>query len=127
MIVSLLLLAIGLGAVFAWTRSLIPSMTAHAIVNLPMTPTWRGVLLAASVIGAMIIWRRGAAAFKQVFSTASVAACVALAVAGAGYAIAGARFDSLTYLAVAMVVFAAGLEAVERRRNRIASEASTSA
>jgi hypothetical protein len=65
--------------------------------------------------------------FKQIFSTASVAACVALAVVGAGYAIAGARFDSLTYLAAAMVVFAVGLEAMERQRNRIDSEVSTSA
>ena len=127
MIVSLLLLAIGFGVVFAWTRSLIPSVAAHAIVNLPMTPTWRGVLLAACVIGAMVVWRRGAATFKQIFSTASVAACVALAIVGAGYAIAGARFDSLTYLAAVMVVFAVGLEAMERRRNRFVSAVSTSA
>jgi membrane protease YdiL (CAAX protease family) len=86
-----------------------------------------GVLLAGFVIGAMVTWRRGAATFKQIFSTASVAACVALAVLGAGYAIAGARFDSLTYLAAAMVVFAVGLEAMERQRNRLVSEVSTSA
>jgi hypothetical protein len=52
---------------------------------------------------------------------------VALAVVGAGYAIAGARFDSLTYLAAALVVFAVALEAMERHRNRIVSEVSTSA
>ena len=116
MVVSLLTLAIGFGVVFAWTRSLIPSIAAHAIINVPMTPTWQGVLLAAFVIGAIFSWRRGAAAIKQIFSTASVAACVALAVVGAGYAIAGARFDSVTILAVAMVVFAVGLEAMDRRQ-----------
>ena len=68
-----------------------------------------------------ITWRRVAATFKRIFSNASVAACVALAVVGAGYAIAGARFDSLTYLASAMVVCAVGLEAMERQRNRIVS------
>jgi hypothetical protein len=52
---------------------------------------------------------------------------VALAVVGAGYAIAGARFDSLTILAAAMVVFAVVLEAIDRRRSRIVSEVSTSA
>ena len=127
MIVSLLMLAIGFGVVFAWTRSLIPSMIAHAIINVPATPAWQGVLLAAFVICAMITWRRGVAALKQIFSTASIAACVALAVVGAGYAIAGARFDSLTYLAAAMVVFAVGLEAMERRRNRTVSGVSASA
>lgn len=127
MVVSLLMLAIGFGVVFAWTRSLIPSMTAHAIINLPMTPAWQGVILAAFVIGAMVTWRRGAAALKQTFSTSSVAACVGLAVVGAVYAIAGARFESLMYLAVAMVVFAVGLEAVERKRNPMVRQVSTSA
>lgn len=125
MIVSLLTLAIGLGVVFARTRSLIPSIAAHAIINVPMTPTWQGVLLTACVIITIVIWRRGAAALKQIFSTSSVAACVALAVVEAGYAAAGARFDSLTYLAVVMVVFAVGLEAMERYR--IVSKVSTSA
>jgi membrane protease YdiL (CAAX protease family) len=127
MIVSLLTLAIGFGVVFAWTRSLIPSITAHAIINLPMTPTWQSVLLVAFVIVAMFAWRRGAAALKQIFATASVAACVGLALVGAGYAIAAARLDSLTILAAAMVVFAVVLEAMDRRRNRIVSEVSTPA
>jgi len=60
MIVSLLMLAIGLGVVFAWTRSLMPSITAHAIINVPMTTTWQGVLLAALVVGGLVSWRRGA-------------------------------------------------------------------
>jgi membrane protease YdiL (CAAX protease family) len=127
MIMSLLMLAIGFGVVFAWTRSLIPSITAHAIINVPMTPTWQGVLLAAFVIGAIFSWRRGVATFKQIFSTASAVASVALAVVGAGYAIAAARFDIVTILAAAMVVFAVVLEAIDRRRSRIVSEVSTSA
>ena len=66
------------------------------------------------------------AALKQVFSTSSVAACVVLAVVGTVYAIVGARFDSVMYLAAAMVVLAVCLEAMERQRNRIVSEVSTS-
>jgi membrane protease YdiL (CAAX protease family) len=125
MIVSLLMLAIGLGVVFAWTRSLIPSITAHAIINVPLTAPWQGVLLAALVVGALVARRRGAAALKQVFSTSSVSSCVALAVVGTAYAIVGARFDSVMFVAAAMVVLAVFLEAKERRRDRIAGEVST--
>ena len=127
MIVSLLTLASGFGVAFAWTRSLIPSTIAHAIINFSMTPTWQGVLLAAFALGAIVAWRRGAAILKQIFSTASVAACVALAVVAGGFAIAGDRFDGLTVLAAAMVVFAVAPEAMERRRTRIVSTLSTSA
>jgi membrane protease YdiL (CAAX protease family) len=41
MIASLFCVAIGLGIVFAWTRSLIPSIIAHTIINVPMTPVWQ--------------------------------------------------------------------------------------
>jgi Type II CAAX prenyl endopeptidase Rce1-like len=42
MIASLLVLAIGFGVVFVSTRSLVPSVVAHAILNVPMTPFWPG-------------------------------------------------------------------------------------
>jgi len=41
---------------------------------------------------------------------------VTLAVIGAAYAIAGARFDSLMVVALAMVVCAVALEAIDRKR-----------
>jgi membrane protease YdiL (CAAX protease family) len=50
--------------VFAWTRSLIPSVIPHAIINVPMKPTWQAVVLAAFVTGVMLAWRRGAAILK---------------------------------------------------------------
>jgi membrane protease YdiL (CAAX protease family) len=127
MIASLLILAIGFGVVFAWTRSLVPSVVAHAIINVPMTPLWLGVVLTAFVIGAVVMWRRGATAVKQVFSGASVVGCVALAVVGAGYAIASRRVDGLIFAAAAMVVLAIGLEAVDRLRDQAAELTSTSA
>jgi membrane protease YdiL (CAAX protease family) len=117
-IVSLIVLAVGAGVVFAWTRSLIPSMVAHAIINVPMTPLWQGIVLLAFVIGAVLIARRGMAVLKQVFSNASVGACVALGVLGIGWAIAAQRIDHLRFVAIGMVVLAVGLEAAERRRAR---------
>jgi membrane protease YdiL (CAAX protease family) len=59
MIASLFCVAIGLGIVFAWTRSLIPSIIAHAIINVPMTPVWQGVLLVVFAIGGFFAWLGG--------------------------------------------------------------------
>jgi hypothetical protein len=64
--------------------SLIPSIVAHAIINVPRTPLWQGMVLTAFVIGAAIMARRGAAVVAQVFSGASAAWCIALAVVGTG-------------------------------------------
>ncbi len=121
LLVSLLITAIGFGVVFAWTRSLIPSMLAHAIINFPMRLPWQVLLLTALLIGAAVMRRRGVAVIKQVFSGSTVAGCVALAVVGTGYAIAGARIERLAFVAAGMVVAAIGLEAMDRRRDRAAA------
>ncbi len=123
MIVGLLLSAIGFGVVFAWTRSLIPAIIAHAVFDIPMTPSWQALLVAALVIGALFTWRRGLAIISQVFSTGSGVAYALLAVLGASYAVAAVRLRSLEYVAVGMVVLAVALEAEERRRNRAATDA----
>jgi hypothetical protein len=126
MIVSLLTLAIGFGVIFAWTRSLIPSIVAHAIINVVMTPPWQAALLMTFVIGVFITWRRGVAVIRQVFSNASAAACVTLAVGGAGYAMMAAGDELFVYVAAAgAVVLAIALEAVDRR-NRHVTETLTS-
>ncbi len=117
MVVSLLILAIGFGVVFAWTRSLIPSVVAHAIINVPMTPLWQGVLLVVFVIGIALVGRRGAGVVRQVFSGSTVASCLALAAVGAGYAIASSRVEHLNLIAAGMVVVAIGLAAMERRQH----------
>jgi membrane protease YdiL (CAAX protease family) len=117
MIASLFCVAIGLGIVFAWTRSLIPSMIAHAIINTPMTPVWQGALLAVFAIGFFFAWRGGVSVFRQVFTNTKVAACAALAVLETGYAIAAGRIDSMTYVAIGMLLAAIALEAVDRREN----------
>jgi hypothetical protein len=54
MVVGLLVSAIGFGAVFAWTRSMIPAMIAHAIFDIPMTPVWAGVVFLIMLAGAAV-------------------------------------------------------------------------
>ena len=126
MMVSLLAFAIGFGTAFAWTRSLVPSMVAHAIINIPMTPPWQVALLAALAIGVMFTWRRGIAVIRQVFSTAGRAACAILGVAGAGCAMLAAQDEPLIYVAAAgAVVVAIGLEAVDRRNRHVRETATT--
>jgi membrane protease YdiL (CAAX protease family) len=127
MIASLLCLAIGFGVVYAWTRSLIPSMIAHAIINVPMTPHWQGALLAVFAIGAFFAWRGGVRAVKQVFTGTRVAACTVLAVALSLYVIEAGRINAMKPIAIGMLVVALGLEAMDRRANRSARAATISA
>lgn len=120
-VASLLILAIGFGTVFAWTRSLIPAMVAHAIIDVPMTPPWQVAFLIAFVIGGVVLRRRAVAVVKHVFSNASVAVCVVLGVVGTSWAIAGQRIERLVFAAAAMVVVAVSLEVMERRWQRTAA------
>jgi membrane protease YdiL (CAAX protease family) len=116
MILGLLLSAVGFGVVFAWTRSLFPAMLAHAVFDIPMTPRWQCLLVAALVIGALFSWRRAVAIIRQVFSISSGITYGTLAVLGAGYSVAAARVRSLEYLAIGLVVLAVAFEALERRQ-----------
>lgn len=121
MITGLLLSAVGFGVVFAWTRSLIPAMIAHAIFDVPMTTVWQGLLLAALAIGAALVWQRASQVAKQVFSTGGVLACVALGIVGTAYAILASRDQVVVYVvpaAIGMFVLAIILEARERRQAR---------
>ena len=114
MVMSLFCLAVGLGVVFAWTRSLVPSMVAHAIINVPMTPLSQGLLLIVFAMIAFFVWRKGMGATEQVFKKTSVAACVVLAITLAAYAIEPHRIAVMTPIAIGVLVVALGLEAVYR-------------
>jgi membrane protease YdiL (CAAX protease family) len=127
MIASLLWAAIGFGVVFARTRSLIPSMIAHAIMNVPMTPVWQGVLLLMFTIGALFCWRGAAAAIKQVFRNTRVGLCAVLAILQTAYVIAAGRIEVMTYVAIAMIAAAVVLETMDPRRDREARTNSVSA
>ena len=127
MVLSLFCVALGLGIVFAWTRSLVPSMIAHAIINIPMTPVWQGGLLVAFAIAAFFAWRGGLAVARRVFRNASATACLLLAVALTAYEIVGRRFGAMAYVAMGILGLALVLEAVDRRESPGAEASSVSA
>jgi hypothetical protein len=115
--------ALGFGVVYAWTRSLIPGMIAHAIIDIPMTPPWFAVLLVAFLIGIAFAWRTGTRTLKQVFAKAKVPACIFLAAVCIAYNFAADRFAAVTWVAAGMVVAAVAIEAVDRKRTVPAAEA----
>lgn len=121
MTVGLLLSAIGFGVVFAWTRSLIPGMIAHALFDIPMTLSWQVLFLTVMIVIALVAARRAAVATKQVFSGASAAACAALGMIGGAYA-GLASVDRFVLYAVAgavtMLILAVILEATDPSPSR---------
>ena len=121
MVVGLLLSAIGFGIVFAWTRSLIPSMIAHAVFDIPMTTFWQCLLLAGLVIGALVVSRRATRVIRQFLPTGSIVSYLALGIAGAGYAVL-TSIDSiaipLVAISICMLIGAVVLEARDRRSER---------
>ena len=115
---TLLLLALGSGVVFARTRSLVPSIVAHSLSNMPMTQLWQGVLIAALILGMLVVARRAVIAVKAVFSNAAAGQCAALGLLGAGYAILATRIEALVFLSGGAVACAVLLETVDRGRER---------
>lgn len=117
MATGLLLSAIGFGAVFAWTRSLIPGTVAHALIDIPMTLRWQIVFLAMMLLLALIAARRARVAVKKVFAGSSAAACGALAAVGGSYAVLSSDDRIVLYVviaAVAMLILATVLQAKTR-------------
>lgn len=113
---SLLGLGLGFGVLFAVTRSIVPCFIAHALINVPLTPWWQGVVMAACVIVAALAWRRGWERLKQAFSGARGLSCLVLGLAGAGWAVAARQFPMLPQVALGLVGCAVVLHAIERRR-----------
>jgi membrane protease YdiL (CAAX protease family) len=113
---SLFVLAVGIGVVFAWTRSLVPAVVAHSIVNVPMTPFWQALVWAAFLVGTALFSRRGIAVVKQVFAEASALWCLVLASVCAVYAVASQGESAAVYVAAVMLGLAIGLEAMQRGR-----------
>ena len=129
MTAGLLLSAIGFGAVFAWTRSLIPAMIAHALFDIPMTLRWQAFFLVVMMMIALIVARQASLAVKQVFSGARAAACAALAVIGGTYAVLTSVDRIILYVvvaAVAMFILAVVFEARNRSLSRSAGRAARS-
>lgn len=111
------------GLVFAWTRSLIPAMVAHAVFVIPLSAAWQSVLLAGLVIGAALVWRRAIAIIKQIFSTGSGTAAVALGILGAAYTALTSADRVIVYLVVSaygLLLFGIVLQARDRSQSRAA-------
>jgi membrane protease YdiL (CAAX protease family) len=111
---SLCVFAIGIGVVFAWTRSLVPAALAHAIFNFPMTPFWRALALVALLVGAALLSRRGLAVIRVVFAGASPLWCLVLAAFCGVYAAYSQGDSAAIYVAAGMLGLAIGLEAMQR-------------
>jgi membrane protease YdiL (CAAX protease family) len=117
MVVSLFCMALGLGIVFAWTRSLIPSILAHALINIPMTTFWQGALLLVFIIGIYFAWRGGIQAVVEVFRNAKLTFCILLALVETAWVLFNDRIRGLTWLAAGMLLLAIALEAIDHRRS----------
>lgn len=115
-LVSLFVLAVGLGVVFAWTRSLVPCVVAHSIINLPMTYFWQVVVLAALLVGTALFSRRGASAIKQVFAGTSALLCLVLAAICSGYAFFSQGTPAAVYVGAGVLGLGVGLESMQRDR-----------
>jgi len=76
--------------------------------------------VAAFLSGAALFWRRGLALTKPVFPNTKLGATAALALVHMAYQIAATRGDKFVYVAVAMLAVAVTLEALGRRRSRVA-------
>jgi membrane protease YdiL (CAAX protease family) len=116
MIISLFCVALGLGVVFALTRSLVPSMIAHAIINVPMTPVWQAVLLAAFAVVIFFSWRGGLRAIRQVFGRLNLVVVLILSVLLGSYALTIGNIPGKTIWAVGMLVVAFAIVTFHRRR-----------
>jgi membrane protease YdiL (CAAX protease family) len=116
MIVSLFCVAIGLGVVFAWTRSLIPGMIAHAIIDIPMTLAWQAALLAVFAIVIFFAWRGGLAAVRQVFGRLEMLATLTLIVLFGVFALGVGSLPAKALSAVGMLIVAIGMDVAIRGR-----------
>lgn len=116
MIISLFCVALGLGVVFAWTRSLIPGMIAHAIINIPMTLAWQAALLAAFAVVIFFAWRGGMAAVRQVFGRLKILPALILIALFGVYALWGESLPEKPLWAAGMLVGAIGIGIALRSR-----------
>jgi membrane protease YdiL (CAAX protease family) len=120
-LIALIVGALGFGIVFARTGSLVPSIVAHALVNTPNPKNIVGWLITgAMVVICLVAWAalRGAiAAFLRDLRAVPdkrllAIATVVFGAAAVGYARSGPMGP---YLALAALVIALGLEAVDKR------------
>jgi membrane protease YdiL (CAAX protease family) len=115
MLLSLLIGALGLGILFAYTRSLIPSMMAHALINIPATGIWQWMVLSIMTVGVVLLGRNALRIAGDVFQGTALMPTLLLAIVGAGYAVAANQLGGMPIVALAALIAALVLEALERR------------
>jgi len=118
MLTTLLVSAVGGGVIFAWTRSLVPSIIAHAILNVPMRPIWALVVIGLLVIGAFLTRQRSVSVARQVFSKSRIVVIFSLGVTGAVVAVLAPRVPALAVGATGGFLVAVAIEARERRAEK---------
>jgi len=121
MVASLLVGSLAFGYIYARTRSLLPSMVAHALVNIPATLPFQLATLAAMAVVIWLARRSIAAALAQGLVWARQAApqwlMPVMAAGGAAFAVVNQRAGDLMLPAGAiMLLGAVGLEFREKRR-----------
>jgi len=109
MICSLFCLAVGLGLVFAWTRSLIPGMIAHAIINIPMTVPWQALLLVVFAVVIFFAWQPGLGVVRQIFGKLHVAPTLVLSILLALFALEVGGLPGQTGWGLGMLLVAIGI------------------
>jgi len=115
MVFSLLIMAVGLGAVYAWTRSLYPSILAHAVINVPMTVQWQIVLLCAFAVVAFMGRRGGVEMFRKVFAGRPSVSSTLPAIVMIFYAMFSSRIPYVSLFAISLVGLALFIDWFQRR------------
>lgn len=124
MVISLLAGSLAVGYVYARTRSLIPTIVAHAIVNVPST---RPFQLATLAVMAIIAWRARQPIAAAIHEGIGWLQAVtprwlpwAMAVGGAAFAVLNQHLgDMMLPIGLLLLVGAVGLEWRDKRRGRI--------
>jgi len=123
MVVSLLLGSLAFGFIYARTRSLVPSMVAHALVNIPSTLPFQVAMLFAMVVVVWMARRPIAVAVREGVAWLRAGTprwlTSAVAAGGAVFAVTNQRYgDAMLPMGVLMLAAAIWLEFREKRRAR---------
>ncbi len=116
---GLLFFAVGVGVAFALTRSLIPCIAAHVMINLPMSHLWQLIALAVVIPTAVISWRTAFGSLKQVFRSSGSSLIAVPAIGAVGYDLIMTRESLWTYSAMAALLAVAVLLETRTRRETL--------
>jgi membrane protease YdiL (CAAX protease family) len=113
----IVLFAIGLGVAFALTRSIIPGIAAHVLINFPIRNAWlQAAVIAVAILLSVVLSRRALGWLRRAFRSADPRAAAALAVVAVLYRLVWARDEWwITISLSCLLLIAIGLQVWERR------------